>query len=85
MRTMEPKNLNSTRAGRSIVNLDDRRRATTNPGNDDKTGNEMPHYEDEILEEQETAALDHVQVSAIADEAEDGETSVDESVRPART
>jgi hypothetical protein len=78
---MAPDNANATRAGRTIDNLDDRGSPTANPGDKDKTGNEMPDFEDDILETEEKAALDHVQVSGIADVAESGEISRDESVK----
>jgi hypothetical protein len=78
MKIMTAENLNSTRAGRSIDNLDDRGSGTTGAGGE-KTGNEMPSEKDEVLEEQETEALDHVQVSAIGDVAEDGEIEADKS------
>jgi len=39
---------NSTRAGRSIDNLDDRRNAVpTDPGQGSPHGRRMPHYNDE--------------------------------------
>jgi hypothetical protein len=55
---MKPKNLNATRAGRTILNLDDRKVSTTNGGEKDNDGNLMPRYENEILEQKATAALD---------------------------
>jgi hypothetical protein len=65
---------NSTRAGRSIDNLDDRKNPVpTDPGQASPHGRRMPHYSDEILEDEEKSALDHVQVSAVGDIAEDGE------------
>ena len=64
---------NSTRAGRSIDNLDDRKDSKTNPGNRDPHGNREPDYKNDILETEENAALDHIQVSAAGDVAEDGE------------
>jgi hypothetical protein len=68
---------NSTRAGRSIDNLDDRKNASpTDPGQGRPHGRRMPHYSDEILENEENAALDHVQVSAVGDIAEDGKIIV---------
>jgi hypothetical protein len=68
---------NSTRAGRSIDNLDDRKNPIpTDPGQGSPHGRKMPHYSDELLEDEENAALDHVQVSAVGDIAEDGETVV---------
>jgi hypothetical protein len=71
MKTMNDKN--STRAGRSIDNLDDRKNPTpVDPGARSPHGRKMPHYRDDILEEEENAALDHVQVSGIGDVAEDG-------------
>ena len=45
---MDTQEKNSTRAGRSIDNLDDRRNAVpTDPGRDSPHGRRMPHYEDE--------------------------------------
>jgi hypothetical protein len=42
-------NDNSTRAGRSIDNLDDRRNAVpTDPGHGSPHGRRMPHYDKEI-------------------------------------
>jgi hypothetical protein len=74
---------NSTRAGRSIDNLDDRKnRVATDPGEGTPHGRKMPRYRDEILEEEEKAALDHVQVSGIGDVAEDGK--IVETKQPAR-
>ena len=68
---------NSTRAGRSIDNLDDRKNAApTDPGQGRPHGRRMPHYSDDILENEENAALDHVQVSAAGDIAEHGGTVV---------
>jgi hypothetical protein len=62
---------NSTRAGRTIDNLDDRKNAVpTDPGQGTPHGRRMPHYRDEILEDEEKAALDHVQVSGIGDVVE---------------
>ncbi len=77
---------NATRAGRTIDNLDDRKDPKTNPGDRDPTGNEEPDYEDDILEDEEKAALDHVQVSGTGDIAEDGEVVGDEAapVKPKR-
>jgi hypothetical protein len=60
-KAMKPKNLNSTRAGRAILNLDDRKISTTNGGEKDNDGNAMPRYEDEILEQKATAALERAQ------------------------
>ncbi len=65
---------NSTRAGRSIDNLDDRKGRKENPGDGDPTGNPEPDYSDDILQYEENAALDHVQVSDTGDIAEDGES-----------
>jgi hypothetical protein len=66
-------NENSTRAGRSIENLDDRKNAVaTDPGSGTTHGRAMPRYKDDILIEEETAALDHVQVSNIGDIGEGG-------------
>jgi hypothetical protein len=71
---MDRNDKNSTRAGRSIANLDDRKNpAPTDPGQGSPHGRRMPHYSDEAREAEENAALDHVQVSAIGDIAEDGE------------
>jgi hypothetical protein len=58
---MKPKNLNATRAGRAILNLDDRKISTTNGGKKDNNGNPMPQYENEILEQKATAALERAQ------------------------
>jgi hypothetical protein len=64
---------NATRAGRSIDNLDDRKNSVpTDPGQGSPHGRRMPHYSDEILEDEKNAALDHVQVSAVGDVAENG-------------
>jgi hypothetical protein len=69
--TMNDKN--STRAGRSIENSDDRKNAVpTDPGAGTPHGRKMPQYRDEILEEEKKAALDHVQVSGIGDVVEGG-------------
>ena len=66
---------NATRAGRTIDNLDDRKNdLPIDPGAGSSHGRKMPHYRDEILEKEETAALDHVQVSGIGDVAQDGQT-----------
>jgi len=74
---MDRNDRNSTRAGRSIDNLDDRKNsAPTDPGQGSPHGRQMPRYSREILESEENAALDHVQVSAIGDIAEDGEIAV---------
>ena len=74
---MDRNDKNSTRAGRSIDNLDDRKDpASTAPGQGSPHGRQMPRYSREILEGEENAALDHVQVSAIGDIAEDGEIVV---------
>jgi hypothetical protein len=71
---MDRKDKNSTRAGRSIDNLDDRKNAVpTDPGQGSRHGRRMPRYSNEILEGEEDAALDHVQVSAVGDIAGDGE------------
>jgi hypothetical protein len=73
---------NSTRAGRSIDNLDDRKNAvTTDPGQGSRHGRETPRYKDEILEDEEKAALDHVQVSGVGDVSQDG-TITGEDGRP---
>ena len=64
---------NSTRAGRSIDYLDDRKDQNANPGDRDPHGNREPDYKDDILETEEKAALDHIQVSGGGDIAEDGE------------
>jgi len=76
---------NSTRAGRSIDNLDDRKNPVpTDPGEGTPHGRKMPQYRDEILEEEEKAALDHVQVSGIGDVAEDGKiVETKQPVQPA--
>ena len=59
---------NSTRAGRSIENLDDRRNAVAiNPGENSRHGRRTPRYEDEVLEEAEKAAHDLVQVRGAGD------------------
>jgi len=68
---------NATRAGRSIDNLDDRKNPVpADPGQGSPHGRRMPHYSDEILEDEKNAALDHVQVSAVGDVAENGEIVV---------
>jgi hypothetical protein len=82
---MPERDLNSTRAGRSIDYLDNRRGTVTDPGSGDPHGNRMPKFENEILEKEATDALDHVQVSAIADVAPDGKVTIDESETEART
>jgi hypothetical protein len=69
---------NSTRAGRSIDNLDDRKNRKANPGEGDPHGDREPDYEDDILEDEEKAALDHVQISGVGDIAEDGEVVGDQ-------
>jgi hypothetical protein len=71
---MADDDLNSTRAGRSIENLDDRKGRKANPGDVDPTGKPEPDYSDDILEYEENAALDHVQISGVGDIAADGET-----------
>ncbi len=81
---MAKQHLNSTRAGRSIDNLDNAK-DVTNPGNGDPHGNRMPKYEKEMLEEEATDALAHIQVSAIADKTEGGKVTLDESETEART
>jgi hypothetical protein len=64
---------NSTRAGRSIDNLDDRKNAVaTDPGQGSRHGRRTPRYKDDVLAEEQKAALDHVQVSGTGDVSEDG-------------
>jgi hypothetical protein len=76
---MGSKNANATRSGRTIESLDDRGKGTANPGNKDRDGRKMPHYKDDVVEDQANAALKHVQTSGIADVDQDGTVSVDES------
>ena len=64
---------NSSRAGRSIDNLDDRRLGTADPGAGDPHGNRMPDYKTDILQDEQNAALDRVPVSGIADVAPEDE------------
>lgn len=67
-------NQNATRAGRSIENLDDRKNAVAvDPGQGSPHGRRTPRAKDDILIDEEKAALDHVQVSGVGDIAEDGE------------
>jgi hypothetical protein len=74
---MDRNDKNSTRAGRSIDNLDDRKNPSpTDPGQSSPHGRRMPHYSDEILEDEENTALDHAQVNVTGDIAEDGESVV---------
>lgn len=63
---------NSTRAGRSIGNLDDRKSGSTDPGSGSPHGRKTPDYENDIRVGEQTAALDHIQVSGIGDVTEDG-------------
>ncbi len=66
-------NLNSTRAGRSIENLDRPKNTAIDPGQGNPHGRKMPHYKDDIVVKEATDALDHVQVSGIGDMTEDGQ------------
>jgi hypothetical protein len=75
---MRANDKNSTRARRSIANLDDRKNAASDPGSGDPHGRRMPHYKNDLLEDEEEAALDHVQVSGIGDVAEDGKVSTND-------
>lgn len=72
--------LNSTRAGRSIENLDRPRNTAIDPGQGDAHGRKMPRYQDDIVVTETKDALDHVQVSGIGDMTEDGG-----EVRPRKT
>jgi hypothetical protein len=81
--TVKMNDKNSTRAGRSIENTDDRKNPVpVDPGENSPHGRRMPHYRDDILEDEENAALDHVQVSGIGDIAED--SVVPDPVRPTK-
>jgi hypothetical protein len=76
---------NSTRAGRGIDNLDDRKNPTpVDPGAGSPHGRKTPQYRDEILKDEENAALDHMQVSGIGDIAEDHEAVMTDG-RPKRS
>ncbi len=50
--------LNSTRAGRSIENLDRPKNTAIDPGQDDAHGRKMPRYKDDIIVEETKDALD---------------------------
>lgn len=78
---MTIENKDANRTGRAIENLDDRRDPNTNPGDRDRHGNRMPDHNKDILETEEEAALDHVQVSGTGDVAEDGEIVGDGDLR----
>jgi len=64
--------LNSTRAGRSIENLDKPKNTAIDPGQGNPHGRKMPRYKDDIVVTEAKDALDHVQVSGIGDMTEDG-------------
>jgi hypothetical protein len=69
---MAGNHLNSTRAGRSIENLDKPKNTAIDPGQGSPHGRKMPRYKDDIVVEEAKDALDHVQVSGIGDMTEDG-------------
>jgi hypothetical protein len=71
-RIMADDYLNSTRAGRSIENLDKPKNTAIDPGQGDAHGRKMPRYQDDVVVEEAKDALDHVQVSGIGDMTEDG-------------
>jgi hypothetical protein len=71
-RVMANEYLNSTRAGRSIENLDKPKNTAIDPGQGDAHGRKMPRYKDDIVIKEAKDALDHVQVSGIGDMTEDG-------------
>jgi hypothetical protein len=56
---------NSTRAGRSIENLDDRKNAVaTDPGHGSRHGRRTPRYKDEAMIAAEKAARDRMQADS---------------------
>ncbi len=69
---MAADDLNSTRAGRSIENLDRPKHTAIDPGDGSPHGRKTPRYKDDIVITETKDALDHVQVSGIGDIAEDG-------------
>ena len=69
---MDTQEKNSTRAGRSIENLDKPKNTAIDPGRGSPHGRKMPHYKDDVVAKEGKDALDHVQVSGIGDIAEDG-------------
>jgi hypothetical protein len=69
---MAADHLNSTRAGRSIDNLDKPKHTAIDPGSGTSHGRKTPRYADEVVAKEGKDALDHVQVSGIGDIAEDG-------------
>jgi hypothetical protein len=71
-RIMAGDHLNSTRAGRSIENLDRPKNTAIDPGQGDAHGRKMPRYKDDAVIKEAKDALDHVQVSGIGDMTEDG-------------
>jgi hypothetical protein len=71
-RIMADDYLNSTRAGRSIENLDKPKNTAIDPGQGDAHGRKMPHYKDDAVVKDAEEAFDHVQVSGIGDVTEDG-------------
>ena len=52
--------LNSTRAGRSIENLDKPKDTAIDPGRGSAHGRKMPRYQDDIVVAEAKDALDHV-------------------------
>jgi hypothetical protein len=83
---MDRNDKNSTRAGRSIENLDNPKNTPIDPGSGSAHGRRMPDYKNDIIVREQTAALDHVQVSAIGDQVENGVIVPDRSTkkRPAK-
>ena len=69
---MAADHLNSTRAGRSIENLDKPKHTSIDPGSGTAHGRKVPRYEDDVVAQEGKDALVHVQVSGIGDIAEDG-------------
>ncbi len=69
---MANEHLNSTRAGRSIENLDKPKNTAIDPGQGDAHGRKMPRFQDDVIAKEAKDALDHVQVSGIGDMTEDG-------------
>ena len=77
---------NSTRTGRSIENLDNPKNTPIDPGSGSAHGRRTPEYKDDIIVQEQKAALDHVQVSALGDQLENGTIVSDHSTkkRPAK-
>ncbi len=69
---MSVDHLNSTRAGRSIENLDKPKNTAIDPGQGDAHGRKIPRYKDDVVVKEGKDALVHVQVSGIGDMTEDG-------------